>query len=248
MELLERGWSDERIAAELGTTAIAVNIARKRHGIPSRTATLLSCRAVADRLGIPCSKTITRWIEVDWLRGKHGPVRGPYAQWQVHPDDLTAFLENPEHWHRWHPERIPDPALRSWAADFRRGVRFLTLTEVADRMCVQAGTVHQWIKKGFLPAVRNGNHLVRESDLDAFTLPQIGGSRVVHPDHAVLPFRHGETEFRIEIEAVDGRWAGRVRSGEAVVWESRRPLTERKNVVGSCQRAAKRIADRRAAS
>ena len=46
---------------------------------------------------------------------------------------------------------------------------FLTLGEAAERLCVESRTLHQWIKKGWLPAVRmgvdRGNHLVREDEL-----------------------------------------------------------------------------------
>jgi hypothetical protein len=181
MEGLERGWTDERIGRSLGATANAVNLARKRHGIPARSATLLTARAMADALGIGCSKTVARWIGRGWLRGTRGPYQGPHRQWLVRRDDLYAFLENAEHWHRYDPERIPDAALRRWATEVRGGVRFLTLTEVAWRCYAQPQTVHSWIAKGFLPAVRtgdgNGNHLIREADLDAFTLPRIGGAR-----------------------------------------------------------------------
>lgn len=179
MEGIERGWTDERIAVALGTTANAVILARKRNGIPSRSDTLLSCRTVADRLGIGCSKSVRRWIDAGWIKGKRGPKQGPHFQWQVHPDELMAFLERPEHWHRWNPERIPDAGLRQWAIEMRAGVRFLSLPEVAELLYAQPATVHQWIKKGWLPAVRNGNHMVRESDLAHFELPHIGGRRKV---------------------------------------------------------------------
>lgn len=177
MECIERGWEDERIAAALGTTVGAIQLARKRHGIPSRTKTLLSAQTAAQRLGLGCGKTIVHWIESGWLTGRRGPRRGANRQWLIHPDDVLAFMERPEHWHRWHPERIPDPGLREWATELRFGVRFLTMTEAAKRCFVEPQTVYQWVRKGWLPAVRNGNHLVRESDLERFVLPRIGGYR-----------------------------------------------------------------------
>lgn len=181
MGLLERGWSDARIAGAMGTTANAVNLARKRHGIPSRSDTLLSCRTAAELMGIGCSKTVTRWIERGWLRGTRGPKQGPHPQWQIRRADLDRFLGKPEHWHRWTPERIADVRLKEWATKLRGGVRFLTVGQAAWRCCVQPGTVHAWIAKGWLPAVRTGegegNHLIQESDLDAFAMPRIGGRR-----------------------------------------------------------------------
>lgn len=177
MELLERGWDDARIARALGTTPDAVNLARKRHGIPSRTKTTMSARAAAHRIGVGCPKKIVAWIEHGWLRGHRGQKRGGNRQWVIRQEDLLAFMEEPAHWHHWDPARIPDAGLRGWATELRRGVRFLTLTEVADRAFVEPKTVYQWIRKGWIPAVRNGNHLVREADLERFVLPRIGGFR-----------------------------------------------------------------------
>lgn len=86
-------------------------------------------------------------------------------------DRLLAFLADEAHWHRWRPERISEPCMREWALELRAGVRFLTLTEVADRCCVTVGAVASWIQAGILPAIRNGNHMVRESDLAGFVPP-----------------------------------------------------------------------------
>jgi hypothetical protein len=183
MELLERGWDDARIARAMGTTANAVNLARKRYGIPARSKQLLTARHVAALLGLGCGKTVARWADRGWLKATRGPYAGPHREWLVRREDLYAFLEDADHWHRWDPDRIADAALRAWATERRGGVRFLTVGQVAWRMCVQPGTVHSWIEKGWLPSVRagdgDGNHLVRETDLETFALPRIGGSRRV---------------------------------------------------------------------
>jgi hypothetical protein len=176
-EGLARGRSDEEIARRLGTTATAVNLARKRRGLASRTARCGSARTVAARLGLGCAKKVAAWINAGWLRGRQGPARGANRQWIVEEADLRDFLRDSAHWHRWEVERIADPDLRAFADRVRAAVRFLTLGEVAGRMCVQPKTVHSWIAKGYLPAVRNGNHLVREDDLARFELPRIGGPR-----------------------------------------------------------------------
>ena len=170
-DLIARGVSDEAIAKRLGASVNGIRVARKRYGIRSRTEQLMSSRAVAEMLGVGCAKTITRWIESGWLEGKQGQRRGRHRQWQVTELELWAFMEDPAHWHRWHPERIPDPHLREWAVGLRGGVRYLTLSEVGRRCYVEPHTVHQWISKGLLPAVRNGNHLVPESALDGFVVP-----------------------------------------------------------------------------
>lgn len=180
MELLERGWDDARIGRELGCSADAVKLARRRYAIPPKSRTVLTAREVAKRLGISCAKAVSRWIEAGWLRGHRGWRQGEHRVWIVAETSLHAFLADPDHWHRWQPERIADPGLRQWAERQRGGVRFLSLSEARDRLCRERGicvetpTIHQWIVKGWLPAVRNGNHLIRETDLAAFTLPPLG--------------------------------------------------------------------------
>lgn len=176
--LIEQGLPDPAIARRLHTTTDAVHLARKRYGIPCRRASTMTARAVAALLGVGCAKSITRWVDRGYLRGKRGWRQGSHPVLMIDEADLLAFLEDVAHWQRWSPDRITDPLLREWAQEMRGNVRFLTLSEVADRYYVQPATVHSWIEKGYLPAVRNGNHLVRESDLASFTLPEIGqGSR-----------------------------------------------------------------------
>jgi excisionase family DNA binding protein len=177
-DLIDAGCSDREIAGRLGVSPNAVFIARKRYGVPSRTARLLSAEAVARQVGVSCAKTVARWIRQGWLRGRRGQPRGANRQWYVRPEDLRDFLRDPAHWHRWEPERIPDPSLRAWAQEVRGGVRYLSQTEVARRCCVQRATVQQWIDTGLLPAVSTGSHrLVRESDLAAFRPPKLGFDR-----------------------------------------------------------------------
>lgn len=169
--LLDQGLSDALIARRLKRSPEAINLARKRYGLKSRSGRLMSARAVADIMGIGCSKTVTRWMRRGYLAGKRGPRQGQHQQWQVDEEALWRFIENPRHWHRWQPERMTDTSLREWAQELRDGVRFLTVGEVAWRCCVGTGAVNVWIHNGLIPAVRNGNWLIRESDLEQFTPP-----------------------------------------------------------------------------
>ena len=195
-----QGWSNERLAKHFNTTVNGIQLARKRHGVPSRTEALLNCRTIAEQLGIRCGKSVRRWIEQGWLRGRRGQRRGGNRQWYVTEDALLTFLEDPDHWHRWDPARIVDRDMREWAREMRAGVRFLTLPEVAERYFVQPKTVAQWIDKGWLPAVRHGNRLVRESDLASFTLPVIGTSRIRFLE------RRGYQWTEIEVPEAPAEW------------------------------------------
>lgn len=170
-EMLENGYSDAEIGAHFGVSAEAVNIARKRYDIACRSRQKLTASAAARLLGIE-SRTVVRWVRHGWLRAQRGPDWGPHRRWMIDRGDLTDFLENPAYWHCWEPSRIPDATgLRWWATEMRAGERFLTLSAVAERYSVQPATVGGWIDRGFLPAVRNGNRLIRAVDLEGFVPP-----------------------------------------------------------------------------
>lgn len=176
---LEDGLTDAQIAKKLGTTANAVNLARKRHGIPSRTELLLSAREAAKLLGFGCPKKVVWLIEIGAIQGRLGQRRGANRQWYVTRDAILTYLEHEPTWPTYDPAKITDPVMRDWATEIRNGVRYLSLTEVAERTFVEPPTVHQWIKKGYLRAERigRGNHVVREDALADFKRPRIGGGR-----------------------------------------------------------------------
>lgn len=167
---LALGLTDEQIAGRVGRTANAVNIARKRHGIASRTNLTLNARSAAAMLGVSCAKTVVRWVECGWLKAKKGPRRGGNRQWVIDEVNLLAFMEDPRGWPAWRPERIGDQLLREWATEIRKE-RYLRVGEVAERFCVGAGTVQSWIQRGELPAHRYGNWWIPERALDGFVPP-----------------------------------------------------------------------------
>lgn len=170
-EMVSWGATDVEIGRRLRATALAVNIARKRHGILSRRKALLTARGVARCLGIPCGdKTITWWIKAGYLKARKGQRCGLNRMWYVKEEALLSFLEQPRYWHLWEPARL-EPRLRAWVAEIRDGVRFLTTGEVAARFYVRDTTVNSWIHKGYLSAVRRGNWLIREDSLVGFVPP-----------------------------------------------------------------------------
>lgn len=211
-ELLDAGLADEVIARELSAafgcrlTAEAVNLARKRYGIASRTRRAHTGRSVARLLGLGCSKQVARWCRAGWLRGRQTQRRGGNRQWRILHDDLLAFLEDEAHWHRWQPERITDAALREWALELRAGVAFLTVGQVAERCYVEPTTVNQWIHRGELPAVRNGNWLVRSDVLADFVPPgQRPRTSFTPADDELIVRMRAEGAYWREIAALLGR-------------------------------------------
>lgn len=186
MGLLEQGWDDQRIGRELGCSAEAANLARKRYGIRPKSKTLLTARRVAGLLGLGCAKTVVRWIEAGWLTGQRAWAHGPYRVWMVREGAVLDFLADPAHVHRWDPDRIPDTVLRGYALRQRGGERFLTHEEARDwlcrerSICVERATIGAWCDKGRLPFVRNGNRFIRLSDLETFERPPFGTGSQKH--------------------------------------------------------------------
>jgi excisionase family DNA binding protein len=168
-EMLQRGCSYARIARRLKRTVVSVQIKCKRLGWSmSNQSGLYTGREAADLLGLGCSKTVSDWITRGWLKATNCATP-PRRIWRIADEDLWAFLERPEHWMAWHPERITDSDLRSWATEMRAGrPQWLTIGQVARRYHVATNTVGQWIHKGWLPAARYGNHWINEADLVDF--------------------------------------------------------------------------------
>lgn len=168
--MLDAGLRDATIGRRLGRSPVAINIIRKRRGLAPRTQRLMSATTVARLMGVPCSKTVSRWLDEGWLRGRRGQVRGPFRQWYVTHEAWLAFLEDPAYWHLWKPERLADSTLRAWAVETRTDI-FLTPGQVGKRLGFCHGAVNDWINRGLLPAVRNGNWWIRERDLEGFVPP-----------------------------------------------------------------------------
>lgn len=194
---LERGISLAQIAAQVKRTAVAVKVRCKRRGISIRAYRPMSARQVARRLGIPDSdgKTVVRWIERGLLKGHASAVgAGRGLRHVVTEEALFEFMANERTWPAWRVDRIPDPALREWAAELRAGTRFLRVGEVAERLFVNIGTVWDWVTYGHLRSIQWGNHWIRESDLAGFVPPgmrsrlglQPGSNRYTADEDAII--------------------------------------------------------------
>jgi excisionase family DNA binding protein len=171
INLVEQGFPYAQIARKLKRTETSIRLRCKRIGVlVTTTNATMSARDVATQLGVACSKTVSGWIRRGWLRARDAGHKRPL--WRITWDDLTAFLENPDHWLAWEPDRIPDLALREWTQELRANEpRYLSHSEIAGRLGVGRDTVGQWIDKGWLPAVRYGNRYVPEAAIDGFVVP-----------------------------------------------------------------------------
>lgn len=172
IQLIEQGTSYPTIAKRLKRTETSIRLRCKRIGcLTTTTRATMSARAVADQLGISCSKVLSGWIRRGWLRGVNAGAHGR-TLWRITWEDLTTFLENPAYWVAWRPDRIPEPALREWAQELRANEEpLLTQSQIAARFHVGRETVKQWIDKSWLPSVRYGNRRIPASALDGWVVP-----------------------------------------------------------------------------
>ncbi|MBF8255100.1 MAG: hypothetical protein HW375_7 [Anaerolineales bacterium] len=169
-DLLGLGLGDEEIGRRLGRSAIAVNSTRKRRGLPSRRRSYNTCRNVAGRLGMGCSKTVAKWIKRGWLRARAGQRVGMYHDWVISEDALLAFLEDPRYWMAWDVAKVTDSLLGVWVRELRTE-RWLSVGEVCERYFVSYQAVNTWIRRKHVRASRWGNWWIRDSDLEGFVAP-----------------------------------------------------------------------------
>jgi len=163
-EMIDDHRSYAEIAKALGRTECAIRLHCKRRGMPLSKAAGMTINRVGRLLGVD-PKAVSWWCNERWLKA-HDIGMHVHSGWVrvVEMDDLLAFLERERYWHLWRPERIRDSGIREWATELREGVRFLTVGEVAERLCCTVSWVSELIRRGRLPAVRRGNWLVRERD------------------------------------------------------------------------------------
>lgn len=199
--------SPEQLARELRRTPTAVRLRAKRLNLrwvlpaaPHQPSHGLPASEVARRLGVPCAKTVVRWVESGFLDGARCSVRvGARRVWRIPPDAVARFLAT----YRWlyDPGRIADPGWRAFVAALPPE-RYLTVGEAARRLCYEAGSVNQLIARGDLPARKRGaNWRVPESALRHFVrpcdVPRPGG----HAAPEVLARRAANLARRSELEA-----------------------------------------------
>lgn len=175
VSLLDAGFDYDYCARQLRRTRTAIVVKTKRVRCKmTKRPTVLTARQIADAMGVPCSKIVTRWIAQGWLNARAANSHGRVI-WRIVWDDLMAFLERPEAWISWSPARIIDETLRERAYELRQNEdRLLSQGDVAARYCVHVHTVSQWLDKGWLPFRRygaRGNRMIPESTLVGWVPP-----------------------------------------------------------------------------
>ena len=211
IDMLEAHRSYEQIARSLGRSVQAVVIRAKHLGICFTRANGYTMTAVSRLMGTD-NHAVLWWARQGWLRARRTQQRqGAHRMWIASHDNLLRFLADERYWHLWEPGRIADLALREWTAEQRRGLTFLTVGEVGRIVCVSPYTVSNWVRKGWIEAVRRGPNWVVRSD------------RVRYPEYAERRGRPKAPAFTAEDAAFVREWWGRIPATEISVQIGRKP-------------------------
>jgi hypothetical protein len=166
------GWSYDRIARELERTRASVMhrwyvLRRTTGGVPDQSA-----RTIARLLGTSES-VVGDWIKRGWIRAH----RNTSGAWVITNDALDAFFRDPQHWARWEPGCITDPAWRDHASACREPL--LTTAQVAARIGYTPSGINRLVAHGRLRSFRGG-------------CPGTGGTRSLFREVEVAAFLRGE--------------------------------------------------------
>lgn len=162
------GWlSEEEIARRLGRSVNAVHIHWEREmRLPAPTrGDWLPLNQVAIALGIPCAKTVSKWVE----KFKLLPARSLALERKVtaiHRQDLKRFAVNPRNWLYFNPARVTDPYLKALVDRQRQRWHdeWWSIGQVAAYHGVSISAVNNNIRKGLIKAVDYGNWWVLRSE------------------------------------------------------------------------------------
>lgn len=158
-DLAARGYTDKRIARELGMTKTAVSRVRERYGIRPAYRQGYSRQALAALLGVS-KASIEKWRRDGRLNLRQNGAKSYGSRcWMTTHAELMAFLSNPDNWHCWRVEDVTDSDLRAWAERLRGDVVYLTCKEAAAMLGCTLQNVWYLIDRGTLPGRRDGGRV-----------------------------------------------------------------------------------------
>lgn len=164
-DLLLEGLSIAEIGRRIGRSANAVEVKRKRIGLPSRSARFLSARDLATLFGRSHPRGHHTYIKhgLRFYRRERrvkpgtGQRERPYyenGRFFFRIEDVYDWMADERSWPYWEPSQITDPLLREYGRELREP--FVTIADVARKFWVTRETVTRWIKRGLLPRVGRG--------------------------------------------------------------------------------------------
>lgn len=166
----------DQIADYLGRSPNAVKLYRQRHGIaaPTKKNGYLSGRAVAELLGMSCSKKVGRLIREGVMPGRELPMD---REWYVvEMKDLKRWLAQPESWLYFDESEIQDPRLLALVRHKKRrwGDEWWTTVQAAEYHGCHSKDILRYIYAGKIaghqPFERNSDWYVLRSEAEQLVI------------------------------------------------------------------------------
>lgn len=182
-EMIAAGYGVGEVAAALGRSHDSVGVFMKRRKLyisDLRAGWVFSASEVARILGLKCSKTVNRWVDRGWMRGrampsKAGVRRGKGVRTVISWTALESFLQDRQHWMRWDPARIVDAEWRDVAMQARQSAngRWVRVSQWCREHHFSGGTAAVWVARGEVrnAVMHNGHWYVWSEEIDAFVPP-----------------------------------------------------------------------------
>ncbi len=167
---------DKEISDHLNRSVDALHIISVRKLKRCRHDNIITARQLAPILGVKDPKTITRWVELNWLFGYRSDIHcGKNLMWSFENDDIEIFV----HDHPWmfNKETMPESRFREIIDQEYAKDRWYSLQDACKMVGVNyiSSAMASYIKKGWLHPIKKpiegGNHwtwVFFKSDLDSF--------------------------------------------------------------------------------
>ncbi len=166
----EQGWTLRRLADHYGVTYHDVRNAFLHTYGTAKRQNRVTALELSRILGHPSNACVRRWIrdgELPATPGKSHKATVVYADLWIPRTAVMEFLTRQDKWMCWEPERITDPALRAHARSLRGAVSWRWLHVAHDAvgvLLVNRNSIEEWIRGGYLPAVKEGGYWYVRSD------------------------------------------------------------------------------------
>lgn len=200
----------EAICKHLGRSQNALKIIsyRKCRGLNQKS-NMYTARAVADELGVSCSKTIVAWVEKGFIQAKRSPVHcGKTLIWNFQYEDIVKCLRERPYLvdcRKMEPSMFRAIVKEEYARD-----PWYNTTQAAPFMgVIDHNAVKRYIYRGWLKATRrpkSGGYwewIVRKSAIEAFLA---NDPRRQHERAALIKSRRSAHLKNFEPSAILKEW------------------------------------------
>ena len=161
-------FSDEQIGEILGRSRVAVTLHWKRElhlPPPSRDPNYISCRRIADLLGVDAHVTPS-WVDRGLLLGEYIPIHREQLWRRVRLDIFMSWILDPMNWIWFDIFKVKDPYLHKMLQEKQQawGDEWWTTNQVAEHHGVNNKDVLRFINAGKVAAVQAHNRSGRQKD------------------------------------------------------------------------------------